>query len=79
MKNRLSEMLLDDSGKVSAGRVLMLVLTVSYLCFAGYIVVTKQEMIDIPLGAGTLIAMLYGVNKFSPTYPFDQEKEKKVE
>ncbi len=64
----------DDSGKTSSGRVLMMVVTVWYLVMMTKVCWATNTLPDFPLQAGGLITLLYGVNKFSPTIPFKEDK-----
>jgi len=61
----------DDSGKPSSGRVLMTVITIWYLVMMTKVCWATNTLPDFPLQAAGLIMLLYGVNKFSPTIPFN--------
>ncbi|MDA8104669.1 MAG: hypothetical protein M0Z71_04750 [Nitrospiraceae bacterium] len=69
--NRLKEFITDDSGKLSSGRALMILLILAYIGYAGYVVITTKTVPDIPSGVSLLAAGLYTINKFSPTTPFN--------
>ncbi|MEW6115664.1 MAG: hypothetical protein AB1553_02030 [Nitrospirota bacterium] len=67
---RCLELITDDSGKLSFSRVMIIVVVVVYLVYAGVVVIKKGELPDIPMGVVGLLTALYGFNKFSPTIPF---------
>ncbi len=66
----LHQFLLDDSTKLSMGRLLCFLVTMGYLFYAGFLTVTKGSLPDIPGVLAGFVVALYGANKFSPTTPF---------
>ncbi len=66
----LHQFLLDDSTKLSMGRLLCFLVTIAYIFYAGFLAITKGNLPDIPLTVAGLITALYAANKFSPTTPF---------
>lgn len=73
---KITELFIDDSGKLSASRVLMFIICVAYLVYAGFLIFRTANMVDIPLNIAGLIALLYGANKFSNTYDFKGNDDK---
>ena len=63
----------DDSGKYSSGRMLMFIVTITYLVLAvkGY---NGGVLPDMPQNVALLVGGIYGMNKFSPTKPFGEDK-----
>ena len=59
-----------ETGKISLGRLTALVMIVFYLAYAGYVVITKQSLPDIPSNYMILIMSLYGINKIVPKLNF---------
>lgn len=66
----LHQFLLDDSTKLSMGRLLCFLVTMGYLFYAGFLTVAKGSLPDIPVVLAGFVVALYGANKFSPTTPF---------
>ena len=63
----LKEFLQDDKTKVlSSGRLMCFLLVVSYVYYAGYIVLTKGIIPDLPVTLFGLISMLYGLKQIGP-------------
>lgn len=73
-RRRIQEFISDDSGKLSSSRALVIIVVLTYLVYAGYVVVTSKVLPDIPLGVAGLVSVLYGINKLSPTVPFTELK-----
>ena len=68
---------LEDGSKLSMGRLICFLLTISYIFFIGYIAIVKGTLLDFPIGVAGLIIGLYGINKFSPSSPTVSNGEKK--
>jgi len=60
---KLSDLVSEQSGKLSSSRVLIFVIIAFYLVFAGYVVYTKQTLPDIPFNLAGMVSILYGANK----------------
>lgn len=74
MKLNPAELLIDDSGKLSMSRTMIIVVVCAYLALAGYLSIKTDKLVDIPVGAVGLVGVLYAANKFSPTYPYEPNK-----
>jgi hypothetical protein len=61
----IAEFISEKNGKLSVGRLLMCVVVFAYLGLVIYIGIKTKTVPDIPAGAVGLVALLYGVNKFS--------------
>lgn len=74
---KLTELFIDDSGKLSSSRILIYIISLSYLVFIGYVTYKTVSVIDLPLQVAGLVALIYGLNKFSPTYEYKNNDENK--
>ena len=64
---KLQEILQDGTSKtLSSARLMCLLLVISYVFYAGYIVLTKGIIPDLPTTVFGLVSLLYGVNKIGP-------------
>jgi len=59
----MKEVFQEESGKVSFTRIIATCLVIFYIVVASYLAFVKQELIDMPIGLGGLIVLLYGINK----------------
>jgi hypothetical protein len=59
------EFISEPTGKLSVGRLLMVLIVCVYLGLVCYVGVSTKTIPDIPTGVVGLVALLYGVNKFS--------------
>lgn len=75
MKLNPAELFIDDSGKLSISRALIMLIVIAYLALAGYLSIKAGVLVDFPVGAAGLVGVLYGANKFSPTYTFEGKKD----
>ena len=71
--SRFKEYTVDDSGKLSMGRLLCFITLIFYLCSMAFVSFSKGVVSDIPTGAIGLMIGLYLGNKFSPTIPFNNK------
>lgn len=74
---KITELFIDDNGKLSSSRILIYIIALSYLIFIGYVTFKTVTIIDLPLQVAGLIALIYGLNKFSPTYEYKNNNENK--
>lgn len=55
----------EETGKLSFMRISAFLLILTYIFSAVYILIMERKFIDIPVQLAALIAILYGINKFS--------------
>jgi fatty acid desaturase len=72
---KLKEYFVDDSGKLSMGRLVMFLSIFFFAVTAAYTLLSSGVFPDIPAVLAGLVMALYGVNKFSPTIPFHNHDE----
>lgn len=74
LSSRLKEYFVDDGGKLSMGRLICFLSIFFYIISAAYGLLSKGIFPDIPTNLSVLVGGLYGLNKFSPTVPFQGPK-----
>jgi len=60
---KAGEVLKEQNGKLSFGRVMGTVLVLFYLLWSTYLTWETKKLVDIPSNLAFLIGTLYGVNK----------------
>lgn len=61
----MNDVLKDHNNKWSFSRVTSAILILAYLIAMFYILFTEHKLVDIPVQLAGLIAVIYGVNRFS--------------
>lgn len=65
-KSKKLQEFLQDDGMLSSARLMCFLLVISYVFYAGYIVLTKGTIPDLPTTVFALVSLLYGINKIGP-------------
>lgn len=64
--NKLIEFLQTDDGQMSNTRLTILLMVLSYIGWASWIVWHTKQIPDLPIQVAGLLAALYAVNKIGP-------------
>jgi uncharacterized BrkB/YihY/UPF0761 family membrane protein len=72
---KLREYFLDDSGKLSMGRLIIFLSMFFFIIAASYRLLSEGQFPDIPVALAGVVSALYGINKWSPTLDFSKHQE----